>query len=87
LSAYTDNILGIDWLAVDPEYQSKGIGSRLVKWSERRARIYKKNVLFVWSVKAAIPFYKRHGFRKSSIIPIDMEEDREAVFLAKRVRL
>lgn len=83
LGTYPDNILGIDWLATHPNHQSKGIGTKHVKWSIEQAKKYKKDTVFAWSVRNAVPFYEKLGFKKSNILP--KEEDRRAVLLVKKI--
>ena len=60
----------IFWLAILPEARGKGIGSRLLKPVLGNADAEKVGCYLVSSNPRNIPFYQRHGFNQSSLIPI-----------------
>jgi len=60
------DILEIMNLAVDPKFQSQGIGTQLLKFSKSRARQLKMKKLHVGTGNSSIGqlvFYQRFGFR------------------------
>jgi N-acetylglutamate synthase-like GNAT family acetyltransferase len=62
------NAIGIDWLAIAPEYQHMGLGTKAVKWCINEARKRKHRMIFVWtSEERAAAFYENFGFRRSSM--------------------
>lgn len=58
--------LSIDMLAVDPKYQGQGIGSRLMRQSERTAGEYGLREIVLWVDEANVQaqrFYIKHGYK------------------------
>lgn len=54
-------------LAVLPEYQNKGLGTKLLEFAEQEAlnrRLKKCSLLVRTANKGAIRFYERHGYKK-----------------------
>ena len=63
-----NEVVDIGPLAVDPKHQHKGIGSRLLQFSETLAPVQK---LFVAECRTdLIPFYKKRGFEEAKRSPI-----------------
>lgn len=83
LGTYPENVMGIDWLITDTKYQNRGIGTKLVEWSIKQAKTYKKDTVFAWSVRKSLPFYEKLGFKRSTLLP--KEEDKRAVLMIKKV--
>lgn len=65
LDTHPKNISGICWFAVHPDYQDKGVGTKLMNWQIAEAKKHKDKLLFVWAIRKVVPFYKRFGFKKS----------------------
>ena len=59
------------WLAILPEARGKGIGSRLLKPVLDNADAENVGCYLVSSNPRNIPFYQRHGFNQSSLMPIN----------------
>jgi GNAT superfamily N-acetyltransferase len=77
---YSTNQNQITWLAVNPEYRRKGIGTALVKYmfnelSDRKE--YKVNTFIdgEWQSKVSHPFYKSLGFEPKEISYDNMENN------------
>lgn len=51
-------------VAVDFEHQRRGVGSRLVEFSERVARDAGFREMVLNARETAVPFYERHGYEK-----------------------
>lgn len=59
--------LHLTWIAIAPEFQRKGIGTKLIKYCQQEAvKIQKPLTLQVLSNNQAISLYKRCGFKKIS---------------------
>lgn len=55
------------WLIVDPGFQRKGVGKKLLKSWEHLVRKEGIHSLFLYSSKHVIPFYKKMGFEVSGL--------------------
>ena len=77
------NLIGLGWFALNPEYQRKGIGKKLLKLIEKKAKILGKKLIFVWTDKNAVKFYRKHGYRKTSLKLIPKEGN---LLLIKRLK-
>ena len=60
-----DTVVGNDILVVDPPYQKKGIGTRVIEKLEDYAKKNKIKKLHLHAMKSAIPFYIKKGYIKS----------------------
>ena len=49
-------------LVIDPDYQSRGIGSRLVGYVREEALSYGKTTLMVHAWRESVGFYSKNGF-------------------------
>ena len=83
LNAHPRDVMGVDWFAIDPGHWRKGLGTRLVGWAIAQARSHRKDTIFVWSIKKAVPFYKKLGFRQSK--RRILRESKRTVLLAKKI--
>lgn len=57
--------LAIDMLAVDPNYQGRGIGTRLMRQAERTSREHGLREVVLWVDEANVQaqrFYIKHGY-------------------------
>ena len=77
---YSPNQNHIGWLAVDPKYRRKGIGTALVKYmfnelSDRNEFKVKTFIDGEWQSDASHPFYKSLGFEPKEINYEDMENN------------
>jgi len=77
---YSPNQNHIGWLAVDPEYRRKGVGTALVKYMfkelhDRKEFKVKTFINGEWQSKATHPFYKSLGFEPREINYDDMENN------------
>jgi GNAT superfamily N-acetyltransferase len=69
---FSPNQNRISWLAVDPKYRRKGIGTALVKYmfkelSDRKEYKVKTFIEGEWQSKASHPFYQSLGFEAKEI--------------------
>ena len=77
---YSPNQNHISWLAVDPEYRRKGIGTALVKYmfsqlSDSKEFKVKTFIDDHWQSKTSHPFYKSLGFEPKEINYDNMENN------------
>jgi ribosomal protein S18 acetylase RimI-like enzyme len=54
----------LKWLYVLPEYQTAGIGSKLLKNLENIGRTAGLNAIRLHAAPNAVKFYRRHGYRE-----------------------
>lgn len=66
-----DDIAEVRTLAVSPEYQSAGIGSRLLQALIERARYMELERVFCLTFEVA--FFSRHGFVEISGLPVGID--------------
>ncbi|MCI2058180.1 MAG: GNAT family N-acetyltransferase [Oscillibacter sp.] len=69
---------------VDPAFQGRGIGSRLLGFAERKAAVHGCPEAVIWAFREnvrAVSFYRKHGYR------IEKEEDLGEPYQASGVRL
>ncbi len=52
----------ICWIAVNPDFRGKNIGSKLIRESEKYARKYQKGI-WLDCRENVVPFYEKNGFR------------------------
>ena len=62
------------WLAVDPAWQGKGVGSQLLREVESRLTAHRARLLVVETSSRADyaptrAFYERRGFRRAALLP------------------
>lgn len=71
--AWPSKTIAIGWFAVDPNYQNKGYGKRLIEEMQKISLKLGYNRLTVWSDKSAIEFYKKSGFNKlkKPLLPVE----------------
>ena len=77
---YSPNSNHIGWLAVDPEYRRKGIGTALVKYmfnelADRKELKVKTFIEGDWQSNVSHPFYMSLGFEPKEINCDDMENN------------
>jgi predicted N-acetyltransferase YhbS len=82
LSTHPENLFGVCWFAVDKGYQGKGLGKELLTWAMEETRKNKKDILFVWATKEAVPFYGKFGFEESYM---DLKPKETRILLAKEL--
>jgi ribosomal protein S18 acetylase RimI-like enzyme len=58
------NYLLICWIAIHPDHRGRGIGSNLLKHSEKHLKRWKKKGIFLGCSNKRIPFYERNGYTK-----------------------
>jgi ribosomal protein S18 acetylase RimI-like enzyme len=81
--------LELFWLAVDSDYQNKGIGTELVRYVERFAldHDYRSVYLYTHPIhKKAISFYKRLGYNKINQFPDYYSNGDASLLFGKRIR-
>ena len=77
---YSPNQNHIGWLAVDPKYRRKGVGTALVKYmfkelSDRKEFKVKTFIDGEWQSNASHPFYKSLGFEPTEVCYDGMERN------------
>lgn len=82
LNGHPSNVMGVDWIAVSPKYWKRGLGTKLIEWSMAQTRAHRKRFLFAWSVKKAVYFYEKVGFKRSNMNI--MKESKRLVLLVKK---
>ncbi len=67
----TNGVYVLTWLAVHPDFQRKGVATRLYRLIEGSIRKMHGRVIFIYagSGEANRHFYRRMGFRKTGRIP------------------
>ncbi len=83
LITHPKDFAGICWYAVSPKYQNKGIGSRLMREMEIKARKRQKRIFFAWAAKKAVIFYKKFGFKISKI---HLKPKESRILMIKRLK-
>ncbi len=78
----------IQFLAVLPEFQRRGLGSTLLAWVEAEART--ANVRNLWVAASeingdAIRFYERHGFAQTARLDDLVYDGRTEILMRKRL--
>ena len=73
---YSPNSNHISWIAVDPRYRRRGIGSKLVKHmfkelSDRKELTVKTFIEGEWQSDVSHPFYRSLGFESTNEISYD----------------
>ncbi|KAE8376021.1 acyl-CoA N-acyltransferase [Aspergillus bertholletiae] len=66
------NDMVLDFLATDPNYQGKGIGSQLLKWATQKADTMNAR-LFLEATEEGYPLYKKYGWNLVEEIVLDFE--------------
>jgi ribosomal protein S18 acetylase RimI-like enzyme len=54
----------VDWIAVDPKFRNKKIGSKLLEEAMRYSKKYSKKGISLTCRDGAFGFYKKNGFKK-----------------------
>jgi ribosomal protein S18 acetylase RimI-like enzyme len=67
----TENTWSLWWIVVRPEAQGKGVGARLLKFTEADAREHGARVLFIETsglpkYESTCRFYRRHGYEQEA---------------------
>ncbi len=57
------------WLAVEKEYQKRGIATKLLKLWEEYSKKHKNHALLLYTRKANRSFYKERGFLEAGLLP------------------
>ncbi len=76
----------LEFLAVLPEFQGKGVGSAVLGWIEREAIAARERNLWVVSSafdEAALAFYRQHGYRPVGGLPDLVHDGFEEILLRK----
>ncbi len=82
----TENAVWIDWLAVDPASQCKGIGTSLLKKIEETRPSHLLLVTSPFAVhRAARKFYTASGFKKAAVIPRYFAADEDGLLFVKTI--
>jgi ribosomal protein S18 acetylase RimI-like enzyme len=58
-----------DWLAVDKEFQKKGIATSLLSMWEKDVLAYGGHNIYLWTYEHNIDFYKKRGFVQGGFLP------------------
>jgi diamine N-acetyltransferase len=78
----------LQFLAVVPEAQGRGIGGALLAWMEREARAAKERNLWVAASEintGAIRLYERHGFKQIAALDDPAWDGRVEILMRKRL--
>lgn len=54
----------IDWIAVNPEFRNRKIGSKLLEEAMKYSKKYKRKGLSLTCRDSALEFYEKNGFKK-----------------------
>ena len=76
----------LEFLAVLPGFQGKGLGSAVLAWMEREAAAARERNLWVVCSAfnaAALAFYQRHGYRPAGRLPDLVHDGFEEILLRK----
>lgn len=57
-------------MAVDPEYQRRGLGSEILRGLEDEARLQDLDEVMLHGREQAVPFYQKHGYEVVSPGPL-----------------
>lgn len=78
----------LQFLAILPAYQGRGLGSAFLAWMEREARAAKERNLWVAASEInadGIRFYERHGFKATAQLDGLVYDDRTEILFRKRL--
>jgi diamine N-acetyltransferase len=78
----------VQFLAVLPKFQNRGLGANLLAWIESEARRKEERNLWVAASDfnaGAIRFYERHGFVRVASLPDLVRDGRTELLLRKRL--
>ena len=78
----------LQFLAVLPAHQGRGLGSAFLAWMEAEARAAQERNLWVAAsdINAdAIRFYERHGFKSTAVLDGLVYDDRTEILFRKRL--
>lgn len=85
-----ENTFDLYWIAVAPEFQNTGIGSKLLEFLERRIRAMKGRMILADT--ASIPayekthkFYQRNGFQEVARIPDYYSSGNDRITFCKKL--
>ena len=67
------NIVSLDTLAIDPQYQKKGVGSALVEWGVEKADEMKVEAVVESSVFGK-GLYEKHGYKFVKYVRLEVPE-------------
>ncbi|KAF7627916.1 acyl-CoA N-acyltransferase [Aspergillus flavus] len=67
-----ENDMILDFLATDPEYQGRGIGSQMLKWATQKADSLNAR-MFLEATEEGYPLYKKYGWNTQEEVVIDFE--------------
>ena len=59
-----NKFLAVSWIGVLPEYKEMGIGSKLLKASEKYTKRFKTKGIWLDCRKDKVPFYEKNGYKK-----------------------
>ncbi|KAE8347065.1 hypothetical protein BDV24DRAFT_122736 [Aspergillus arachidicola] len=62
----------LDFLATDPEYQGRGIGSQMLKWATQKADSLNAR-MFLEATEEGYPLYKKYGWNTQEEVVLDFE--------------
>lgn len=83
---YRDDEAHLFLLAVDPSFRRQGVGSALMAWLERTARVAGIGVVYLETRLASMEaraFYRRLGYREANVVPGYYRGVESSVRLAK----
>jgi ribosomal protein S18 acetylase RimI-like enzyme len=88
----TENTFDLYWVAVAPEFQGKGIGSKLIEVLEERVRILGGRMILADTSSIAAyektrTFYQRTGFREVARIPDYYSPGNDRITYCKRLKI
>ncbi len=66
LVAHPKDYVGICWYSVLSDFRNRGIGTALLKDSEKIAKKRGYKTMFVWATEKAQEFYIKNNFKKSN---------------------
>ncbi|QMW38457.1 hypothetical protein G4B11_001693 [Aspergillus flavus] len=67
-----ENDMILDFLATDPEYQGRGIGSQMLKWATQKADSLNAR-MFLEATEEGYPLYKKYGWNTQEEVVLDFE--------------
>ncbi len=87
----TSNLTNLLTIAIEPHYQRKNLGTLLLSWCEKQAKIKKTSGVFLEvreSNKKAISFYKKHGYShidtRKEYFSCTSDDLRENIFIMQK---